>query len=58
MLTVESLSIWVMTSPFFTPPFQAGVFFRTLRTVSLSSIIEITKPRPPNSPRVWTFISL
>jgi hypothetical protein len=58
MLTVESLSIWVMTSPFFTPAFAAGVFFSTLRTVSLSSSMEMTNPRPPNSPRVWTFISL
>ena len=58
MDTVESASIWVITSPFLIPARQAGVFFSTFRTVSRSSIIEMTNPRPPNSPRVCTFISL
>ena len=48
----------VMTSLERTPARCAGVFLSTRTTVRLPSRMAMTKPSPPNSPRVCSFISL
>ncbi len=58
MLTVDCSSILVMTSLARTPARCAGVPLRTFTTVRLPSRMAMTNPSPPNSPRVWSFISL
>ena len=58
MLIVDCSSIFWMTSFAFTPARCAGVPFSTFTTVRFPSRIAMTKPSPPNSPRVWSFISL
>ncbi len=58
MLMVDCSSIREMTSLARMPERWAGVPFRTFMTVRLPSRIPMTKPSPPNSPRVCSRISL
>jgi hypothetical protein len=58
MLMVDCSSIFWITSLGLIPARCAGVFLRTRTTVRFPSRIWMTKPSPPNSPRVWSFISL
>ncbi len=58
MLTVDCSPMRVMKSLDRTPARWAGVFLSTRTTVRLPSRMAMTKPSPPNSPRVCSFISL
>ena len=51
-------SIWVIKSPGCTPARAAGVSSIGETTLTRPFSIETSMPRPPNSPRVWTCISL
>ena len=57
MSRVRSLSILTILSPDFTPALCAGVPSIGEMTVSKSSLIVISMPSPPNSPRVLICIS-
>ncbi len=57
MLTVDSSPIFLIWSSFLMPARNAGVLGSTFTTVRLPSFIWMTKPRPPNSPLVVSFIS-
>ena len=57
MFTVLSKPICTTLSPALSPAREAGVSSMGLTTVSCPSRTLITMPRPPNLPRVESFIS-
>ncbi|CWM39124.1 Uncharacterised protein [Neisseria meningitidis] len=57
MPRVETLSIFTMKSPLFTPARSAGVSSIGETTLTNPSSCPISIPKPPNSPLVDSFIS-